>query len=1241
MYLYPQMIVGPPVSRLRRTVQFHLRNHEFGTLFCRPVGRWGGIVTLVVALAGGGGASSSFAGSDPSAPGYAVSAYDMYSGLPSHAVQFTYQTSDGYIWFGSESGLARFDGSRFVTYRTSNTPELPANHIRVLHEDRQHRLWIGTQGGLCVLENGRFTRIAGLTSRVADVKSDDRGSVWIGTNDAGLLEYRNGKIVSHADDPGMPAEKDIRWLYFDSTGRMWLLFRTGNPMCFRDGRATQPPEASSWPAGIVQIAEGPAGTFWVASSAAGILRVQGDERRLFPLEQFGGEPVRLLACDRENQLWVLTNRFYVLKPGREKFEPFVINGVENCRGFMEDHEGSYWIGSAADGAIRLRPSGFSMMAPLDRPFGGNTRTIVYDRDGTLWAGSPGSGFVRMRPDGSITSYEVPLTGSDAEVWSICPAHNGDVWIGCRGGVVRLRDGVMERMSNMDRVRAVFEDRAGTVWIGSESGGVDYYRDGAFVSFVSKIEAAQAAPSRPVGMAFAEGSDGTLYIGLRENGGLVTIKDGKVTCAQDLPSNDIRCVYPDKDGNLWIGTKGRGLIVRRQGKWLNPPAFAEVFFDPVAAIMEDAYGRLWLGTAKGVVSANKAQLLVSAQTGGEVFSRLATERDGIRPATIGGGYYPAYTQAPDGTMLFASRQGVVRVDPQKISLNRVPPPVNIESVEADNRPIVPNVDRRVVVPAGTHSLTIDYSAVSFIGPTQLRFRYRLLGRDADWIEAGSRRTATFGELPPGTYRFHVRACNEDGVWNETGASLLVVQLPFFYQTKWFYAVATAALLGVAVGFVRWRTSSLRGRNLELERRIAERTAELARSYDTIRASEFFYHSLVESLPQIIARKDAEGRYTYVNTPFASLVGRPPEQIVGRLDSDLFPAARAEKHRADDRRVMETRQPLEYETVVEHEGRKVYYHVKNVPLHDAEGRTLGVQVLSWDMTSIREIEDKLKQAQHELVETSRLAGIAEMATGVLHNLGNALNSVTTAAGLLSSRLYASKVGSVGKIADLLAEQNGQLVEFLTTDRRGRQLPEYLRKLGDLLREEHRDFAAEVDALQKNIDHIKELVAAQQQYARVGGLTEVISPAELVEFALRLCEASMARHQIAIVRELMPAPAVKVERQKALQVIGNLLTNAREAMPTAGQDEKRIVVGVRTSAEGRTQIYVTDNGTGIAPENLTRIFAFGFTTKKHGHGFGLHSSALVARELGGSLTVTSAGLGKGATFLLELPPADLEAN
>ena len=299
-------------------------------------------------------------------------------------------------------------------------------------------------------------------------------------------------------------------------------------------------------------------------------------------------------------------------------------------------------------------------------------------------------------------------------------------------------------------------------------------------------------------------------------------------------------------------------------------------------------------------------------------------------------------------------------------------------------------------------------------------------------------------------------------------------------------------------------------------------------------------------------------------------------------------------------------------------------------------IGVLILFWDMTGFRETEEQLRQAQRELIETSRLAGIAEVATGVLHNLGNALNSVNTSASLATERLRKSKVPSVSKVAQLLLEQGDRLADFFAADPRGRQLPAYLEQLASLLQAERSESIRELEALQDGVDHIKQIVLAQQSFARASGITEIVPAAELIEYGLRISDASLTRHGVSVSREFSPAPPVKVERQKVLQIIVNLVRNAKESMNEARETGKLLTIGVRVPAEGRVQIYVTDNGVGIAPENLTRVFGFGFTTKVTGHGYGLHSSANAAREMGGSLHAQSDGPGKGATFILELPGA-----
>lgn len=1186
------------------------------------------------------GATSVAAESQSDIPAYALSFYNVYSGLPHNSAQVLVQTHDGYLWVGTESGLARFDGVRFVTYRTANTPELPSNFIRHLFEDRDGWLWIGTQNGLCRYRNGQFERSGLIGSPIAGIAEDRAGRLWIGTQGKGLVERRAGKFISHADEAGMPPDKNIRSVFVDSTDRLWIGAR-GNGALYLEHGVVKSFDAGEYQfRDFARIVESPRGTLWIGTDSTGVLRLRDGEVRLYgPAAGLGSETLRNIFADQRGQVWaILDKSIYVLPgPDADKFRPAPTPGIEYCREIIQDHEGSYWVGTAGDGIVHLRPSGFRMATAEGGLLGGNSRTVAVDRAGTTWVSLPTSGLARIAPNGSTTVIDTGV-GAAGEVWSVLPAADGTVWIGTRERLIAWRDGRQETFSNIQRPRALFEDRDGAIWIGSENAGVTRYQGGVFTSLVDALRANQTMPSAimPTAMAIAQGTDGTLYVGLRENGGLAIIKDGKIAIHQRPETIDIRAIYPDPAGDLWLGTKGRGLTLISGGRWLNPEIFSESFNDHVSAIVEDDQGRFWLGTPKGIVWVKREHLLSIAHgRKSEGSFRLALTSDGVRPAVVGAGNFPDSAKASDGTLRFVTKRGLVVVDPREILFNAVAPPVEIERAVVDTHSIDPKPELRLA--AGARALTIDYTALSFVGPSQVRFRYRLEGHDSDWTDAGPRRTAFYSNLEPGDYRFHVIACNDDGVWNTTGASVAVIQLPFFYQTRWFYGVLALGLLGASFGLFRWRTAALQNRNAELERRIAERTTELAKSYETIRASEYFYHSLVESLPQIIVRKDIDSRFTYANSAFAELIGRPLNEIIGQTEAAIYPPGKAQKFRADDLRAMEMHQTLEYESVADHPGQaRRYLHVKKVPLYDQQGRALGVQILFWDITTFREIEEKLQQAQRELVETSRLAGIAEMATGILHNLGNALNSVNVTTGAAITRIRHSRVTSISKAAQLFVEHRGHLAEFFSEDPRGRQLPDYLLQLGAHLTAERDEILAELHSLQASVDHIKELVASQQRHAHVAGVSEILPASELVEFALRISGTSLARHGIVVAREFSPAPSVCVERHKALQVVGNLITNAKQAILESGRDGRRIVIGVRQSPSGGVEIYITDNGVGIAPENLTRIFAFGFTTKKTGHGYGLHSSALTAKEIGGALNGFSDGPGKGATFVLQLPPA-----
>jgi PAS domain S-box-containing protein len=361
------------------------------------------------------------------------------------------------------------------------------------------------------------------------------------------------------------------------------------------------------------------------------------------------------------------------------------------------------------------------------------------------------------------------------------------------------------------------------------------------------------------------------------------------------------------------------------------------------------------------------------------------------------------------------------------------------------------------------------------------------------------------------------------------------------------------------------------------------------------------------------------------------------LPGKTDFDFFERDRAQSAYEDEQEIIRTGQLLagKVEKALLPDG-KVYWSLSTkMPWRDPEGRLIGTFGISKDITAIKEAEETLASVHRQLVETSRQAGMAEVASHVLHNVGNVLNSVNVSANLLAEKVRHSKAVGLRRAVALMHDHAGNLGDFMTLDPRGRQLPVYLEQLADRLGQEQNYLSAEITSLGRNIDHIKNIVAMQQGYAKAVGVTESIAPIDLVEEALRIDAPSLAERRIRVRREYpgVELPRITVEKHKALQILVNLLRNAGLACAECQRPDKEITVRVDLG-DGHIRIAVQDNGIGIPEENLARLFNLGFTTRKDGHGFGLHSGALAAKELGGALHVHSQGPGLGATFCLDLP-------
>ena len=400
-----------------------------------------------------------------------------------------------------------------------------------------------------------------------------------------------------------------------------------------------------------------------------------------------------------------------------------------------------------------------------------------------------------------------------------------------------------------------------------------------------------------------------------------------------------------------------------------------------------------------------------------------------------------------------------------------------------------------------------------------------------------------------------------------------------------------------------------------------------------------NSAVEHTQEAILITDAQldmpgPRILYVNPAYTRLRGCTAAEVIGKTPR-IFQGPRTD--RAVLRRLrqkLERGEGFSGEVVnYRNDGSEFDLEWQIAPIRDARGKVTHFVAAQRDVTARNRGQAELEAIHRDLVEASRFGGMAEVATSVLHNVGNVLNSVNVSTNLLLERLSRSRLARLAQVVNLLQEQAGDPATFLREDPRGRQIIPFLAQLTELLQSEREASLRELEQLRRDVEHIKVIVAAQQDFARTGPVREMVPPASLLEDSVRVNEDELSRHQVEVIREFADLPATNLERHKVLLILVNLIRNAQWACGEAHREDPQIVLRLTTSG-GKLQFTVQDNGVGIAEENLGRLFNHGFTTRKNGHGFGLHSSATVAHEMGGTLTASSAGRGHGATFILELP-------
>lgn len=809
---------------------------------------------------------------------YVQSNWTGESGLPQNSVHAIAQTTDGYIWFGTEEGLTRFDGVQFTTFAHLNYPGLASDYIQALAAGSGGTLWIGTDSGLIHYDPGygfgghSFTAITtkeGLSSNnVTSLCKGPNGELWVGTT-TGLDRVSHGRVQTLRLGKGT-AQVTVNALIIDSDGALWVgtnagLFRFYHHHLLWFGTSNGLPGER-----IVALASAPHGIVWVGTQAHGIAEI--DRGHISTLRQpLPSKDIDGLLVDRDGALWIAFDRHGIgrLYDGRLSLYDHSRGLPSNrcTRALFEDREGNLWIGLLDAGAVQLRDGKFSVIGKPEGLSGNYIGNVLQAKDGSMWIGADSDGLDHLLPNGRVEIWNWRIGLPHSAVYSLLQTRDGSIWVGYRNGALaRIRNRVVsvyyDPQARGVSLNALFEDREGNLWVGTYGKGLARFEDGRFVHF-----------SHTGGIVdIVQATDGALWIAL-EDRGVERIFRGTVTRysrGNGLPSNHVMCLYADVDGSIWVGTASGGLSLVRNGRitsWTPKQGLPE---STVGSILEDNSGYLWAGGDKGIFRISRDELIRSADSGSpQIHAELYGSADGMRSREMVYGSMPCAWKSRDGRLWFATIRGVAVINPAHVVTDTIVPPVWITRADFDSHSV--RLQNGIHVGRGSGNLEISYTAPSFVAPDQVHFRYRLLGFDSNWISAGARRIAWYTNLPPGHYTFTAQAENSDGLWNRTGASFAFVLEPPLTQTWYAYLAYGLLALLFTWGAFALRTRSLIRRQRELTQIVAERTSQLesekaaleaARRELQVRATHdsltgvFNRAAIVEHLEREIARATRE-------------------------------------------------------------------------------------------------------------------------------------------------------------------------------------------------------------------------------------------------------------------------------------------------------------------------------------------------------------------------------------------------
>ncbi len=845
---------------------------------------------------------------------YLVDSWDMENNLPSSTVTSMAQTPDGYLWVGTYNGLARFDGARFVTFDSVNTPELSQTRVQGLFLDANGTMWINTfRGGLTSYRAGVFR------NEWPDQPTFDIHTILVAASSnhitfvtvyGGVVQCDLAGTNSAWKSFSPPPDAHPTFQCADGNGRLWFLTRNGQIMRFTEGEYKTLADAGGLAGSKIYTLVADAGGQVWAGAKNKIARWTGNQfETMTPTNGVADLQPQLLVPTRSGAVWVLDGDRLRKMSGRAwvaevpQWRGLLGAASGRAMGVHEDRDGGLWFNHYGNGLFHITPDGsYQRLTTDDDLASDRVGAWFQSSDGGIWAGMDHGGLAHLHDrrfqvvgvneglpartalsvcadnqggiligtaggglcrwtNGVLTGFTVGASASANFVFSITPRPDGGAWLSAAEGedLFEFSDGQIRRASwDVHGIKSMLTDHQGRVWMGTKSG----------VTFSSGSErrtlGTQSNTTLPAVRALAETPDGKVWAGA-DDGTIYQCEPTRMTAfrsADALAQRPIQSLTADAGGTLWAGTFRGGLLRFKNGKFSRITGKQGLPADVISQILDDQHGQLWLGTLRGIYCVAKSALNACADGGTNTLDFVAYGRhDGLPALECSGGYQPACWRGADGRLWFTTVRGVVEVNPKDLTTKSQPPPVIIEELAVDGEP-VPLSGGKILIPHGHTQLDFRFTALSFDAGEKARFRYRVDGLDTDWVDADTRRTLQLRNLEPRAYRLRVIACNSEGVWNNTGATVAFEVQPFFYQTWLFNTLVGAGIVAVVSIAVR------RAVTRKYRRELVQLQQQHAIERDRARIAKDIHDDIGAGLTQI--------------TLLAELVRREPEQTDANLE-----------------------------------------------------------------------------------------------------------------------------------------------------------------------------------------------------------------------------------------------------------------------------------------------------------------------------------------------------------------------